>query len=168
MASLIGRYHVELRRAGRLVTTRAGHNMVPFEGKDHGLNRVFHSSGRRYSAWYLGLIKADPKPVLLDRDDWNGPNYHTGWEEEKGATGNRPEWKRGTPDDGILASSSGAFFNFGATFETVEVSGLFVVTNRHKSRSPSGPLWATMEFNLPVEIVANDQLAVQYQIEIKG
>ena len=158
-AAVAGHYNIKHKRGGRLLREASGHNGITDLGLDLLLDSTFNGATQSAN-WYLGLLAAN---AVVDAADTMVS--HAGWTEFVGHTSPvRLLWDAGASADNV---SGRRITNASPTIFTVNadgtVAGLFVTSNNVLAGA-TGHLWATAEFDEPLEVQISDTIEITYTV----
>lgn len=154
---LVGKYVVELIRAGVIVGTFAFSNTVVNEGKNLLFDVMFNGA-TQITAWYIGLMDNSGYSASPVTDT---AVSHAGWTEFIGySDATRRTWASDAAASQQITNTTSAVFNINATGT---LRGIFVTSVNTKGSS-TGKLWSTALFPSTLLVSNGDQIKITYTV----
>jgi hypothetical protein len=144
---------VEQVRAGQVIATDCGHNLVPTEGLNDML-AAYYKGAAQTAAWYIGLYEGNytPNAAVTAASIAAAATETTAYDETA-----RPAWVAGTVATGAVSNiDNKATFTFNAP---VTVYGGFLVSTATKGGA-LGVLASVIRFPSPKAMEAGDTLRI--------
>lgn len=152
-----GRFLVEHRRDGELLSVEDVSNLVVNEGLNHILGVEFHGD-TQITTWYIGIFEGNYTPVagLTAATVASASTECTAYDEAS-----RQEYVEAAPSGQIITNvANKATFTINAT---KTIYGAFLASASAKSAT-TGVLFAASRFGTSKAVAAGDELLVTYQI----
>lgn len=152
-------WHVQHKRAGRLLSEETIHNLIPTEGLNHILSIVL-KAGTQQTNWYVALFEGNYTPVLGD----TAANFAANATECTAYdSATRPAWTGGSVSGGAVSNTaSKAEFVMSAD---KTVYGAALLSSSTKSGT-SGVLLSNVRFSTAKVLETDDTLDVAVGITL--
>lgn len=155
-----GRYTVEHRRDGKVISREVVKNLIVNEGIDHILNTEF-CGGQQVSNWYLAPFKNNYQPVSTDK----AATLPAAAGESTAYTGGtRQAFTAVEGQQQVSNQASAATFTFN---DTQTIYGAFLASAQAQ-QSTQGVLFSAAQFATPKNVVSGDQLVLTYSLALSS
>lgn len=155
--NLVGKYTIDLIRAGAIIASVVFTNTVVNEGKNRLFDVMFNGA-TQITAWYAALMDNTGYASSPATDT---AASHAGWTEFVGySEATRPEWAADAAASQQITNTTASVFTINAAGT---LRGIFIASVNTKNAS-TGVLWSTALFPAALPVTNGDQIKITYTV----